>query len=453
MKYDPALYRRTHTCGELTLEHVGEVVTLAGWVNRRRDLGGVIFIDLRDRYGITQVVINPQIDEGVFRDAEGLKAEYVVAIQGTVKERPVEKCNRGLATGEIELYATGLAIITMSRALPFHMTGVTVTDEMLRMKYRYLDLRRPEMIARMIVRHRVARSVRDFLDSKGFLEIETPVLVRSTPEGARDYLVPSRMNQGKFYALPQSPQLFKQLLMVGGIDRYFQLARCFRDEDLRADRQPEFTQIDLEMSFVSQDDILSVVEHMLSRVFMQALSVELPIPFPRLTHRQAMERYGIDKPDIRFGLEIVDVSEMVAAVDFDVFSKTLGEGGRVKALCLRGKAHLSRKETDELINLGKGLGLKGVLTMACLAEGNKSYLCRYMALDVQRRLLQAVGAVPGDLVIIGADESGRLCELLGKFRLELASRFGLISPGVFKFLWVIDFPIFHYNRDDRRIEA
>jgi aspartyl-tRNA synthetase len=453
MKQETEKFRRTHTCGGLTKENAGEEVNLVGWVNRRRDLGGLIFIDLRDRYGMTQVVFNPKHDEAVFHQAENLKNEFVIAVKGRVSERPEGTRNANLSTGDIELFAQSLFIINQSKVPPFTMTDGQNPDEMLRMKYRYLDLRRPHMIQKVMLRHRVAKIVRDYFDSRDFLEIETPMLVRSTPEGARDYLVPSRVNQGKFYALPQSPQLFKQLLMVSGVDRYFQMARCFRDEDLRADRQPEFTQIDLEMSFVSQEDILSIIEEMLLSVFKITQGITLELPFPRLTYHEAMERYGTDKPDVRFGMEILDLSGILGAIEFEVFKNTLAAGGRIKGMKLPGYGHLSRKEIEEVVNAGKAHGLKGLITAACLEDGMKSLLCKYLPEDMQSKLLSAFDAHQGDLIMVAADEDRALSESLGKLRLELASKFKLIPPKEYRFLWVLDFPLFKYNSEEGKIEA
>ncbi|MDQ7824164.1 MAG: aspartate--tRNA ligase [Candidatus Eremiobacteraeota bacterium] len=453
MKQDAEKYKRTHTCGALARKDSGGTVTLAGWINRRRDLGGLIFIDLRDRHGMTQVVFNPQQNEEVFRMAENLKAEYVIAIKGTVTDRPEGTCNRNLATGEIEVHATELSIINPSKVPPFNMAEGLSLDETLRLKYRYLDLRRPGMVARMVLRHRAAKVVRDYFDGEGFLEIETPMLVRSTPEGARDYLVPSRVNQGKFYALPQSPQLFKQLLMVGGIDRYFQIARCFRDEDLRADRQPEFTQIDMEMSFVTREDVFDTIERMLFQVFEKAKSVELQTPFPRISYTDAINRYGTDKPDLRFGMEITDITSVVSGVKFEVFEKTREGGGKVKAIKLPGHSHLSRKEIEELVNMAKTAGLSGLLTIAFTPGGVKSFLTRFIDPECMESLRKAMGAVEGDLLLIAAGETAKVSEGLGKLRLDMAAKYKLKPVVDFSFLWVVDFPLYKFNAEENRIEA
>ncbi|MGV8125491.1 MAG: aspartate--tRNA ligase [Candidatus Xenobiia bacterium LiM19] len=449
----PACYKRTHHCGELTIKNVGESVTLVGWVNKRRDLGGLIFFELRDRYGITQIVFNSERNREEFIRAETVKPEYVIAIKGEVAVRPEGTQHRSLKTGEVEVQAAEISIINTSKAIPFNMSDGQSLDEMLRLRYRYLDLRRPSMVRKMLLRHRTAKAVRDFFDLHDFLEVETPVLVRSTPEGARDYLVPSRVNQGKFYALPQSPQLFKQLLMVAGVDRYFQLARCFRDEDLRADRQPEFTQIDMEMSFATQDDILTMIEAMLVHVFSSTLNIELTAPFLRMTYREAISRFGSDKPDIRFGMEIFDITTLMGDVEFEVFSRTITGGGRIKALRIEGKAGLSRKEIDDLVALAKTTGLTGLITVAYQNEGVKSILNKHMDSSHLEQLRTYAGAQPGDLVVITAGEDRPVCENLGRLRLELANRYSLISSGEFKFLWVLDFPLFKYSEEEKRIEA
>jgi len=448
-----ACHRRTHHCGELTTKNVGDSVTLVGWVNKRRDLGGLIFFELRDRYGITQIVFNSERNREEFNKAETIRPEYVIAIKGEVALRPEGTQHRTLKTGEVEVQAAEISIINTSKVIPFNISDGQSLDEMLRLKYRYLDLRRPSMVRKMLLRHKTAKAVRDFFDLRDFLEVETPVLVRSTPEGARDYLVPSRVNQGKFYALPQSPQLFKQLLMVAGVDRYFQLARCFRDEDLRADRQPEFTQIDMEMSFATQDDILTMIEAMLVHVFRNTLNIELTAPFLRMTYREAISRFGSDKPDIRFGMEIFDITSLLGDVEFEVFSKTIAEGGRIKALRIEGKAGLSRKEIDDLVALAKTTGLTGLITVAYQNEGVKSILNKHMDSSHLEQLKTYTGAQTGDLVVITAGEDRPVCENLGRLRLELADRYSLIRSGEFKYLWVLDFPLFKYNEEEKRIEA
>jgi len=448
-----ACYQRTHHCGELTVDNVGESVTLAGWVNKRRDLGGLIFVELRDRYGITQIVFNSESNREEFCKAEAIKPEYVIAVKGEVARRPEGTQHGTFKTGEVEVRASGLLIINPSKALPFNTADGCSIDEILRLRYRYLDLRRPSMVARMVLRHKTAKAVRDFFDQQGFLEVETPVFVRSTPEGARDYLVPSRVNQGKFYALPQSPQLFKQLLMVAGVDRYFQLARCFRDEDLRADRQPEFTQIDMEMSFVTQDDILNMIESMLVHVFGVAMGINLEIPFLRISYAEAMSRYGSDKPDLRFGMEISDVTSLMDDVQFEVFSRTISSGGKIKALRFGGKAGLSRKEIDELVALAKSVGLKGLITVAYHKDGVKSILNKHMDSSHLNRLRDFVGAGAEDLVVVTAGDDRAVCESLGRLRIELAQKYRLIRSGEFRFLWVLDFPLFRYSEEEKRIEA
>lgn len=453
MRYDPEKYKRTHTCGELRKEDTGKKVLLVGWVNRRRDLGGLIFVDLRDRYGLIQVAFNPAQNGDVFGLAESLKNEYVIAVRGIVNLRPEGTINPKLPTGEIEVQAGELTVLNPSKIPPFNLAEAQNTDEMLRMKYRYLDMRRPAMMKRLVLRHNVAKAVRDFFDREGFLEIETPSLVRSTPEGARDYLVPSRVNPGRFYALPQSPQLFKQLLMVGGVDRYFQMARCYRDEDLRADRQPEFTQIDLEMSFVRQEDILKVIEDMLVYVFERTMPVKLKTPFVRISHKEAMSCYGIDKPDMRYGLTIRTITEVVRDVDFEPFKKATTEGGCVRGITLAGAASISRKELNEIVELGKSCGLAGLLTIQYRSDGIKSYLSKFMNDEKLMEIRKEMEASEGDLVLIAAGEGRVLAEGLGKLRLELVSKFKIAPQSEFSFLWVLDFPLVSYNREEDRLEA
>ncbi|MFH0802160.1 MAG: aspartate--tRNA ligase [bacterium] len=445
--------KRTHTCGELDSSHIGREVTLMGWVHRRRDLGGLIFIDLRDREGLTQVVFHPQPEETLFRLAETLRSEYVVAITGAVSQRPKENVNTKISTGEVEIVARELHIINPSRVPAIPIADEQPIDEAIRLRYRYLDLRKPRMYQNLLLRHKTAKAVRDFMNSHNFLEVETPTLVCSTPEGARDYLVPSRVNKGKFYALPQSPQLFKQLLMVGGVDRYFQLARCFRDEDLRADRQPEFTQIDLEMSFVQQEDILSLIDDLMTHIFKEALNYDLPLPIPRLTHREAMERFGSDKPDMRFEMEFIDIGDLLDGCSFSVFADVLAAGGKIKAIVLPGLAGSSRKDLDELGKLAQQFGLKGLSTIALLPEGPKTALSKHLPEELVRSILSRTKANEGDLLAIAADRPEILTDGLGRFRLEMGKRLNLIKAGNFRLLWVLDFPLFHYNAEEKRLEA
>jgi aspartyl-tRNA synthetase len=446
-------HKRTHTCGELTRAHIGREVTLMGWVHRRRDLGGLIFIDLRDREGVTQIVFHPLPDSDLFRKAETLRSEYVVAVTGKVSERPRENVNSRISTGEIEIVAGELHVINPSRVPSIPVADEQPIDESIRLRYRYLDLRKPRMYQNLLLRHKTAKAVRDFMHSRRFLEVETPTLVCSTPEGARDYLVPSRVNKGKFYALPQSPQLFKQLLMVSGVERYFQLARCFRDEDLRADRQPEFTQIDLEMSFIQQEDILSLTDDLMAHIFREVLDYDIPRPIPRLTHREAMERFGSDKPDMRFGMEFSDLGDLLEGCSFSVFADVLAGSGKVKCLVLPGMAGSSRKELEELGKLARQFGLKGLSTVALLPEGAKTSLSKHLPEEILRSILSRAQAREGDLLAIAADRPEILADGLGRFRLEMGKRLNLIKPGNFRLLWVLDFPLFHYNAEEKRLEA
>jgi aspartyl-tRNA synthetase len=445
--------KRTHTCGGLGLEHAGGFATLMGWVHRRRDLGGLIFLDLRDRHGITQIVINPADSQEVFEKAEKLRSEFVIAVSGEVARRPEGSENPNLRTGLVEVHARELRILNTSRVPPVSIAEEQAVDESLRMKYRYLDLRRSSMLNRMVVRHNLAQAVRRYFSDHEFLEVETPVLVRSTPEGARDYLVPSRVSPGRFYALPQSPQLFKQLLMVGGLDRYFQIARCFRDEDLRADRQPEFTQIDVEMSFIERDDLLEIIEGLIAYCFDEILGEKIPLPIPRMSYRDAMESYGSDKPDLRFALPLIDTGDLLAGSEFKVLEEALAKGGKIKGICVPGKAGASRKDLDDLASLAKTFGIKGLLFIAVQPGGIKSSLSKFF--DEQR--LKAVAdlfkAEENDLVILAADAEPGLSEGLGKLRLELAKKLDLIPPGEFRLAWVLDFPLYKWNEEEGRLEA
>lgn len=445
-------YVRTHTCGELTSSDVGKHVRISGWVNRRRDLGGLIFVDVRDRYGMTQVFFNPDSDPELFRLAGNLRSEFVVSVEGVVRPRPEGQANKSMRTGEIEITADRLEILNESKPLPFNMDQDNL-DENLRMKYRYLDLRRPEMVARLELRHRMVKAARDYFDDNGFIEIETPSLVNSTPEGARDYLVPSRVHPGKFYALPQSPQLFKQLLMVSGMDRYFQVARCYRDEDLRADRQPEFTQLDLEMSFVERDDILALIEGMVKHVFSKVLSYEVIAPFRRMTWGEAMDRYGSDKPDLRYPMEIQDVSDFMSGIDFKVFESALAEGGRVRCIVVPGAGGSSRKECDSIIEKGKESGLAGVVVLPFNSGKPKGVLTKHMQPERIEELRSAISAGEDDLVLFAAGKARDVSVGLGKLRLHLASRLAMQPSERFCFLWVVDFPLFSIDSETGRIVA
>lgn len=444
--------RRTHRCDELRSEQDGQTVTLMGWVHRRRDLGGLIFIDLRDRYGITQCVVNPEQAEA-FGKAEKVRSEYVLAVTGVVRVRPGETRNATISTGEVELSALEILILNTSKVSPIQVSEDQTVDENIRLQYRYVDLRRPTMTQNLILRHKMAKAVRDYLDSQSFLEIETPTFVRSTPEGARDYLVPSRVHPGSFYALPQSPQIFKQLLMVSGMDRYFQIARCYRDEDLRADRQPEFTQIDMEMSFVGQDDVFAVVEGMLQSVFKKVMGVDVAIPFQRMPHAKAAELYGSDKPDLRYDLKFHNVEEFVKDTEFKVFQSALERGDAVRAMVLPGQGTASRKVQTEFDELAKGFGLGGLFFVGCGENGElKSSLIKHVGEDGLKAMHTAVGAGATDLIMLSVGPLGALQTGLGRLRVELAKRFKLASPSEFSFHWVVDFPLFHYNEEEDCLE-
>ncbi len=442
--------KRTHMATELSVENVGDRVSLMGWVNSRRDHGGLIFVDLRDRSGIIQLVFSPDVDQESFLKAEKIRSEYVLAAIGEVRRRSDETINPKLQTGQIEVYVNELRVLNAAKTPPFYIEEDIDVDENLRLKYRYLDLRRPDMQRNMILRHRVTKAARDFLDKKGFLEIETPMLTKSSPEGARDYLVPSRVNPGKFYALPQSPQIFKQLLMVSGMDRYFQIVRCFRDEDLRADRQPEFTQIDLEMSFVDVEDVLNLMEEMIAHTFKEAAGIEIETPFPRLTYREAMDRYGSDKPDLRFGLELKDFTDLAAASDFKVFSGVAASGGQVRGINAKSCADFTRKEIDDLTRFVSIYGAKGLAYIVVTEDGLKSPILKFFKEDEINAILDKFGAEPGDLLFFVADKPSVVAASLGALREELARKKNLIDPGVFKFAWVVEFPLVEYDEEERR---
>jgi aspartyl-tRNA synthetase len=434
---------RTRRCGELSAVDVGQEVILNGWVRVRRDHGNLIFLDLWDHSGLVQTVFDPADSPEAHRVADACRSEYVVAVKGRVARRLPGAENPKLATGEIEVRADQAEILNSARTPPFPLTGDQPVDESLRLEYRYLDLRRPRMQRNIELRHRLAKATRDFLDAEGFLEIETPILCRSTPEGARDYIVPSRVYPGKFYALPQAPQLFKQILMVSGMDRYFQIARCFRDEDLRADRQPEFTQIDMEMSFVSQDDVLDVTERLMAHLWKVGLGVRLSVPFPRLSFAEAMRRYGSDKPDTRFGMELVDLSELFRESEFKVFQAALAAGGAIKGIRAPGCAGYSRKEIDELTQFAQRFGTKGLVSIALDEEGSiRSSIAKFLSPAEIEDLKRALEARPGDLLLLVADQPGIVAEALGRLRLHLGQRLGLIPEGQWNFLWVVDFPLF-----------
>jgi len=445
--------KKTHTCGDLTKNDVGAAVTLMGWVHTRRDHGGLIFIDLRDRGGITQVVFNPETSADAHALAGSIRSEFVIAVTGSVAPRPGNTVNTKLATGEIEVLVGDLVILNESKTPPFMIEDETDVAESLRLKYRYLDLRRPSLQKVLITRHQITQTVRRFLDSHNFIDIETPFLTKSTPEGARDYLVPSRVNPGMFYALPQSPQLFKQILMVAGFERYYQIVKCFRDEDLRADRQPEFTQIDLEMSFVEEDDVMSLMEELLSEVFKAVKGVELSRPFPRLTYYDAMDRYGSDKPDTRFGLELNDISDIAKVSDFKVFLQAVELGGQVKGFAAPGMAGLSRKEVDDLTNEAKVFGAKGLAWIKVTEAGFESPIAKFFKDGQVKSIAERLGAKPGDLMMFIADSRKVVAETLGYLRLLMGRRLNLIDESKFNFLWVTDFPLVEWSPEEKRYDA
>lgn len=446
-------WQRTHGCGQLRLTDVGLTVTLNGWVHRRRDHGGLIFVDLRDRSGLVQVVFNNETSPDAYKIADTLRSEYVVTVHGVVRQRVEGAKNPELATGDIEVDAQAVEVLNKAAELPFQLAERGEVDDAVRLRHRALDLRRPKMQSILALRHRAAKAVRDFLDAEGFLEIETPMLTRSTPEGARDYLVPSRVHPGKFYALPQSPQLFKQLLMVGGVERYFQIARCFRDEDLRADRQPEFTQIDAEMSFVEQEDVLDVMERLIVYMFEHAAGITLPTPFPRLAYDDAIDRFGTDKPDLRFGMELVDVSDVVADSDFKVFSGAVQQGGRVKALNAKGAGNFTRREIDELTELAVQWGAKGLAWIVAEEDGLRSPIAKFFDDDVQQSLLQRLDASPGDLLLFAADRRDVAATVLGRLRVRLGRQLLDIDPEAFACVWIVDWPLFLTDPETGKLDA
>lgn len=443
--------KRTHRCTELNASNLGQTVTIMGWVHKRRNLGGLIFVDLRDRSGILQIVFNDQISSEIFAKAELIRGEFVLAVTGEVARRAPEALNTKLLTGEIEIIAKELRILSNAETTPFYIEEDSDVNETLRLKYRFLDLRRPDMQRNLMLRHKVAKIARDYYDENGFLEIETPMLTKSTPEGARDYLVPSRVHPGKFFALPQSPQLFKQLLMVSGFDRYFQIVKCFRDEDLRADRQPEFTQIDLEMSFVNVEDVLEVNEGFIKKVFDEALGIKLDTPFIRMTYKEAMDRFGSDKPDIRFGLELVNVSDLVENCGFKVFADAVKNSGSVRAINAKGCGKIySRREIDGLVELVKLYKAKGMAWITVEENELKSSITKFFSEDELKAILDRVKAEPGDLICFVADKNEVVYDSLGQLRLEVAKKLNLIDDKEFKFLWVTEFPLLEYDEEEKR---
>lgn len=441
---------KTHHCGSLGIEHVGQTVQLNGWVQRRRDLGGVLFIDLRDRSGIVQIVFNPAFSGEALSVADRARNEFVLAVKGTVVKRDAETVNANLATGQIEVQITAIEILNAAKNPPFFIEDGVEIDESLRLKYRYLDLRRPEMQRTLMLRSKAAKVFRDFLDNQGFIEVETPILTKSTPEGARDYLVPSRVHPGEFFALPQSPQIFKQLLMVGGLERYYQIARCFRDEDLRADRQPEFTQVDIETSFLSRDQLLDLMEELVVKLFQQTSNVELPRPFQRITYADAMGKYGSDKPDLRFGLELVDVSDLVVNSGVKVFAQIVQGGGEVKAINAKNCAHWSRKELDDLTPFAARYGGKGLAYIVVKDGEWKGPIVKFFSEQEIAGLRERLNAEEGDVLLFSADKKKVVADVLGNLRLKIGRELGLIDESQFKFAWVIDFPLLSYDEEDKR---
>jgi aspartyl-tRNA synthetase len=444
-------WRRTHSCGVLRAPDAGQAVTLMGWAYRRRDHGGLIFVDLRDREGLTQLVFNPALDVAAHEAAGHIRAEFVLAVSGTVQRRPPGTVNPALPTGEVEIAVQTLRILNEAKPLPFPLDESQETVEPLRLRYRYLDLRRPAMLGRLVLRDQVCQAVRDFLHREGFVEVETPALTRSTPEGARDFLVPSRLARGSFYALPQSPQLFKQILMVAGLERYFQIVRCFRDEDLRADRQPEFTQIDIETSFLDRDEFLPIMEGLIVEIFQRVKGITVPRPFPRLAWDDAIARYGSDKPDLRFGLELADCSDLFEAGGFQVFARAVAQGGAVKALTVPGGS-LSRKDLDDLVEQAKGFGAHGLVWVRVGDGTLQSPVARHLE-PVRAALGERCGARAGDVILLVADAMPLAALVLGRLRVSLAERLGLARADTYRLLWVVDFPLVEWNEEEKRWDA
>lgn len=445
--------RRTHHCNELCGDDFGKKVVLMGWVQRRRDHGGVIFVDLRDREGITQVVFNPKVDKNIHEKAHAIRNEYVLGVCGNVDRRPDGMTNPNLKTGEIEILVTDLKIFNHAKTPPFLIEDTVDVSETIRLKYRYLDLRRPELQRNIILRHRAAESIRNYLNKLGFLEIETPVLTRSTPEGARDYIVPSRVNPGQFYALPQSPQIFKQLLMISGFDRYYQIVRCFRDEDLRADRQPEFTQIDLEMSFVDENDIMEITEGMLAVLFQNVLDKKIELPFRKMPYAEALDRFGLDKPDIRFDLELKDISDIAKDSGFKLFADAVKRGGIVKALNAKGSIHFSRKEIDDLTAFVSVYKAKGLAWIKVHEKAWQSPIAKFFSDEEKTALIKRLDVEPGDLLFFIGDQSKIANEAMGHLRNHLGKKLGLIDENAFRFLWITHFPLMEYDEIEQRNQS
>ena len=446
-------WKRSCYCGAPRAEAVGQELILAGWVQSRRDHGGLIFVDVRDRSGITQVVFNPEVDAAAHEKAKQLRSEDVIAVRGTLAKRPLETLNPDLATGEVELRGKELKLLNASQVPPFNIEDETEANENTRLKYRYLDLRRPQSLGRLLLRYRMTKLIRDYLDGLGFIDVETPVLTKSTPEGARDYLVPSRIYRGKFYALPQSPQLFKQILMVGGLDRYFQIVKCFRDEDLRADRQPEFTQLDMEMSFVQREDVMQVVEGMISVLFKELKGIELKCPFSRLTWNQAMSRYGSDKPDIRFGLELTDFTNALRSSQAKVFSAAIQKGGVVKGICIPKGGELSRKDLDDLTPFVATFGAKGIAWTKLTEEGWQSPIAKFLSEAERKEIETIAGAQVGDIILFSADTAKIVHDALGNLRLHLGEKLRLIPDKEYALVWVVDFPLMEFDPEEKHYVA
>ncbi|NNK95600.1 MAG: aspartate--tRNA ligase [Desulfobacterales bacterium] len=446
--------RRTHHCNELGIEDVGKRVTLMGWVLRRRDHGGVIFIDLRDRQGLTQIVFNPEVNPQVHAEAHRLRSEWVIAVQGVVEPRPGDMANPKLVTGEIEVLIDELRILNISETPPFPLDEDTEVSDNLRLQYRYLDLRKPEMAANLIMRHTAVQAIRNYLNEHYFIDVETPMLTKSTPEGARDYLVPSRVNAGRFYALPQSPQLFKQLLMIAGMDRYYQIVKCFRDEDLRADRQPEFTQIDMEMSFADEEQVIEIVEGMISSLFQATLGLDVCPPFTRISYDQALGRYGTDRPDTRFGMELIDLTDIAAECNFKVFRGAADSGGTVRALNAKGCGTFTRKELDDLTDFAVQLGARGLAWVKVKDGGEwQSPIAKFFSDQERSSIASTLDAEPGDLLFFGADTSSTVYQVLGELRVELARRLNMLDKSTYNFIWVTDFPLLEYDDKEKRYQA
>ena len=446
--------KRTHYCGELRLEDTGKTAVLMGWVQRRRDHGGLIFVDLRDRTGITQVVFSPEINAEVHREAHQVRNEYVLGVKGKVRPRPEDTANPNLPTGDVELVVEQFEILNPAQTPPFPIEDRLEVAEDVRLKYRILDLRRPKMQRNLEIRHKAAFATRKYLDERGFLEIETPVLANSTPEGARDFLIPSRLNPGKFYAMPQSPQQFKQLMMMSGVDKYFQIVKCYRDEDLRADRQLEFTQIDIEASFVDQDDIFENMEGLMQQIFRETIGMEIEIPFPRLPYSEAIERYGIDKPDMRFGIELYDISDIVAESDFKVFTRVLAAGGQIKSLAAPGCSNIPRRVLDdELPSFVANYKAKGLAWIRVTDSGFDSPITKFFGDEILQKVANRMGAKPGDMMFFVADQPEIVADALAQLRLKLGNDLGLIDKNRFDFLWIVDFPLFQWDEEEERFDS